>query len=358
MRVHGDVVSDPHSMLADVVAKLFGGRVTKEAIESAERGEWLADLWDAVEGGGLTRPHVGGGSWREACVILRASGRYTVPLPIAETMLAAWLLERAGLEAPSGPVSVLPGVVDGAHVRAGRLTTVAEHVPWGRFVERVVFVTADGSDVRVGLVDSSAATTEPGENLAREPRDRLVFERAAVEASRPAAIPADAVRLYGAMVRSAQMAGAVDALLAHAVQYAGERVQFGRPIAAFQVIQHELAKLAGDAASCGVAAEAAFHAAGRSAAAPDGVSVDPWFEIAVAKTLVGGTVDRATSIAHQVHGAIGFTYEHGLHFATRRLWSWRAEFGSDSFWAAELGRATIARGADALWPHITGRSGL
>ncbi len=67
-------------------------------------------------------------------------------------------------------------------------------------------------------------------------------------------------------------------------------------------------------------------------------------------------VDRVTSIAHQTHGAIGFTYEHGLHFATRRLWAWRAEFGSDAYWAGELGRTTLARGAAALWPDLTARA--
>ena len=56
---------------------------------------------------------------------------------------------------------------------------------------------------------------------------------------------------------------------------------------------------------------------------------------------------------HQVHGAIGFTYEHSLHFATRRLWSWRAEFGSESVWAIELGRRVAARGADNLWNDLT-----
>ena len=49
----------------------------------------------------------------------------------------------------------------------------------------------------------------------------------------------------------------------------------------------------------------------------------------------------------------GFTYEHSLHFATRRLWSWRAEFGSESYWAGELGRRVTSRGADALWPDLT-----
>jgi len=99
-------------------------------------------------------------------------------------------------------------------------------------------------------------------------------------------------------------------------------------------------------------AEAAFAAAARADADP---GFDPTFEIAVAKTRIGEAVDRATGIAHQTHGAIGFTYEHGLHFATRRLWAWRAEYGSDAFWAGELGRMALARGADALWPDLTAR---
>jgi acyl-CoA dehydrogenase len=354
--------SDTRVMLEDVVTKLFGGHVTKERVESAERGEWLGDLWSAVEDAGLTRPHLGeavggaGGSWLEAYVILHASGRHTVPLPIAETMLAGWLLERAGLDVPPGPISVSPGVVAVECLTDGRLTATVSNVPWGRFAPHLVFVTAEEgpgcevSDVRVGLVATSSGTVRDGENLAREPRDGLVFEGVPVEALEPAIIRPDAVWVYGAMMRSAQMAGALDALLAQSVQYAGERVQFGRPIAAFQVIQHELAKLAGDVASSGMASEAAFHAAACGAA-------DPRFEIAVAKTLVGGVVDQATSIAHQVHGAIGFTYEHGLHFATRRLWAWRAEFGTDSHWAAELGRAAIAEEPEALWPRVTGRPG-
>jgi acyl-CoA dehydrogenase len=71
---------------------------------------------------------------------------------------------------------------------------------------------------------------------------------------------------------------------------------------------------------------------------------------------VGEAAGVAAGIAHQVHGAIGFTYEHSLHFWTRRLWSWRAEFGSESRWAAELGRAVVGRGADALWSDLTARS--
>ena len=67
------------------------------------------------------------------------------------------------------------------------------------------------------------------------------------------------------------------------------------------------------------------------------------------------TAGLGAGIAHQCHGAIGFTYEHSLHFVTRRLWSWRAEFGGESHWSLELGREVAARGAEALWPHLTSR---
>ena len=79
------------------------------------------------------------------------------------------------------------------------------------------------------------------------------------------------------------------------------------------------------------------------------------FSIAAAKVRAGEAATRACSIAHQVHGAIGFTREHSLHFATRRLWAWREQFGSDAWWAEALGRAAIAGGAAAFWPALTRR---
>src|SRR5207245_5198653 len=153
-----------------------------------------------------------------------------------------------------------------------------------------------------------------------------------------------AVRLYGALVRSAQMAGGLEFLLAQTVKYVSERKQFGRPIGSFQTIQHQAAILAGHAAAAGIAAATAFRAADRGDAA---------FDIAVAKVRAGEAAGLGAGIAHQCHGAIGFTYEHSLHFVTRRLWSWRAEFGAESEWAGALGRDIALRGADGLWPHIT-----
>lgn len=330
-------------MLAATVERLFGERVDKERIVAAENGTWLDVLWAAVEENGLARPHElgdGGSAWAEAFVIARASGRHCVPLPLGETILASWLLQQAGIEVPAGPLTVIAG---------GAAT--ADRVPWARRCGHAAVVVPDATHAEVRLVRLAGATIEPGHNLALEPRDRVQLAGDAVVVTATTALPANVLELYGALVRCGQMAGALDALLDMSVRYAAERIQFGKPLAAFQAIQQELARLAGHVAEAGVAADAAFAAAQRAAAG----GADPTFEIAAAKVVAGEAAELAPRIAHQVHGAIGFTYEHALHFASRRLWSWRAEFGTASVWAERLGRIAYGAGADGVWPLVTAR---
>jgi acyl-CoA dehydrogenase len=351
-------VSELGSLLTDTVGRLFGTLATKELIESSEKGAWPEKLWRALEEGGLTLPLVSedaggaGGTWLDAHVVVRASGRHTAPVPLAETIIAGWLLSRAGLEVPFGPLTLAPvhGDETLTLVRRGSglsLSGTATRVPWGRRAGHVVTVADVDGRATVALVATAGARITEDKNLALEPRDTLVFDAAPVIAAAPApGVTGDAIRLYGAMARAAQMAGALDSCLEQAVRYATERKQFGRPIGSFQVIQQNLAVLAGHVAASGIAAESAFRAADRG---------DPRFEVAVAKIRVGEAAGVGAGIAHQTHGAIGFTYEHALHFATRRLWSWRAEFGSESAWARELGRAVAGRGANALWTDLTAR---
>jgi acyl-CoA dehydrogenase len=347
------------ALLADTVTRLFTDLVTKEELEAAEQGVWPDRLWQALEEGGLTLPLVpeaaggAGGSWADAHIVVRAAGRHAAPVPLAETIVAGWLLAGAGLDVPLGPLTLAP-VRDDERLRVAsagggwRLSGRATRVPWGRVAGHVVVVAEAQGQPLVALIKKDAARVTPDRNLALEPRDALVFEDVPVTAAAPAGprVSAQAVRLYGALVRTAQMAGALEWMLQQSVRYATERRQFGRPIGGFQAIQHALAVLAGHAAAAGIAAEHAFRAADKG---------DPELEVAVAKVRVGEAAGLAAGIAHQVHGAIGFTYEHSLHFWTRRLWSWRAEFGSESRWAAELGRAVVGRGADALWADLTAR---
>ncbi|HYB43529.1 MAG TPA: acyl-CoA dehydrogenase family protein [Candidatus Methylomirabilis sp.] len=344
-------MNELQTILSDTVTRLFTDRLTQEIRESAEKGQWPAALWQAVEEGGLTLPQIperrggGGGSWEDAQIVVSAAGRFAVPLPIAETMVAAWFLSECGLDVPSGPLTVAPvhpgDALDLAREGSGwRLSGTATRVPWGRAARHIVVATGGA----VALVSADTAAVEADVNLALEPRDTLRWRSAPAIAAAPAeSLPADAVALYGALVRSAQMAGGLESLLSQTVKYVGERKQFGRPIGGFQAIQHQLALLAGHTAAAGIAAASAFRAADRGDAA---------FEIAVAKVRTGEAAGLGAGIAHQCHGAIGFTYEHSLHFVTRRLWSWRAEFGAESRWAGELGRRAARRGADALWPSI------
>jgi acyl-CoA dehydrogenase len=80
------------------------------------------------------------------------------------------------------------------------------------------------------------------------------------------------------------------------------------------------------------------------------------FEIAAAKILAGQAAASATRAAHQAHGAMGMTQEYPLQHLSRRLWSWRKEYGDDIWWSARLGRASAAAGGDLLYPSITGGS--
>ena len=90
---------------------------------------------------------------------------------------------------------------------------------------------------------------------------------------------------------------------------------------------------------------------------PGGATFDVgvFIEAASAKIRVGEAAGEGAAIAHQVLGAIGFTREHVLHRYTRRLWTWRDDFGSESVWAVKLGNLVAAKGADALWPMLAER---
>jgi len=196
------------------------------------------------------------------------------------------------------------------------------------------------------VVERGAATFTPGKNLAGEPRDDLSrVEPVGRSAPLRDAVDCSLAQSFGALCRAAQMAGAMEAALELSTRYANDRVQFGRPIAKFQAIQHNLATLAGEVAAASAAADGAAEAC----SGPEiGLA-----EVAIAKVRGGEAAGTGAAIAHQVHGAMGFTYEHSLHHATRRLWAWREEFGNEAVWAQRLGRMVARHGADQLWSFIT-----
>jgi acyl-CoA dehydrogenase len=211
----------------------------------------------------------------------------------------------------------------------------------------------EGAGDVVALIAASEARIGEGNNIAGEARNRVELSgtRPLAVAPAPAGVDARGVLLMGAALRAAQMTGALEAILALAVAYANERIAFERPIAKFQAVQHNLARLAGEVAAAMAVAGSAAEAIATSARFDEAVLL----EVAAAKIRVGEAAGEGAGIAHQVLGAIGFTREHTLHRFTRRLWAWRDDFGNESAWAALLGGLVAAKGGDALWPMLAAR---
>jgi hypothetical protein len=335
------------TILYDSAMRLFGGEVTPRVLADAEKGVWPETLWQAVEEAGY--PDVlldGPAGMVEAVTILRAAGHHAAPIPLAETILARWLCAAAGLGPPPGALTIAPvepgdRVIGVAGMLAGRIA----RVPWARDAGAIVLL----GEERLHIARRRQFGVEMGRNLAGEPRDKLdgvVTEEGCGGAALPGGIDAAALLRLGALLRAAQMAGAMAAALDLATRYANERIQFGRPIAKFQAIQQQLALLAEETAASQVVVESAAEAV--ALGRPSALVAVP-----AAKIRTGIAAGKVAEIAHQVHGAIGFTEEHSLHYLTRRLWSWRDEFGHESHWAQELGRHVAASGPDGLWPLIT-----
>lgn len=321
--------------LADQVARALADATGVETLRAVESGAFPDAAWAALDGLGLATalvPEDRGGAglgFQDAVPLLEALGRAGAPVPLAEGIAAAALLSAAGIAPPEGRLTfAAPGVP----------------VPWGRHAEHVALL--DGA--RVALYPAAALRWTEGVNIGREPRDAVTVAGAPIaEGALPNAWGADAALLLTALLRSAQIAGAMSAALALAVEHANMRKQFGRPIGRFQAVQQQLAVFAAESSAASVAAAAAARAADRRGLA--GAA----FEIGCAKVTAGEAAAKGAAIAHQVLAAMGITEEHALHHLTRRLWSWRDEGGSERLWSARIGAAAQAGGH--LWTFLTSR---
>lgn len=346
-------MSSVESALHDMASRLFGGIVTQPLLRAAADGVWPGEAWGAIEAAGLhlaLLPEAAGGFGvpvAEALAILRAAGAAALPLPLGETMIAARLLASAGLTVPEGPLSLAatPAPVLTREGGGWRLVVRLPRVPWGRDASAIAVLITAGVP-SVACVPREACHVTEEANLAGEPRDTLaidtVIEAAGVAAT---ALTCAELRAFGAAIRCQQIAGAVGRLCTLSVGYAQDRVQFGRAIGRFQAVQQSLALLAGQEAAALAAADLAAE------------SIEPRIRplaIAAAKARAGEAASLAASIAHQLFGAIGFTQEHSLHTLTRRLWSWRDEYGNEAAWSLELGRHLAGAGPDRLWAELTG----
>ena len=310
---------EAQQLLLATANRLFGDLCNKEVLEAAEDGEFPVTAKESLAEHGFHRlaDRDSGFALCDVFAVLRVAGYHALPLPLAEWMLANRFLPDRGDDFAS--IGKLQG-------------TQLLSAPWGREAHRCLGVNTEGGVASVATADWTSDYNIAGEAL----------DSASIEKQVPIRTSENIVELL-ALSRCAMSVGAMTRLLELVVEQVTIREQFGRPLARFQVIQHDIARAAGEVAASDKALECAL-AQLESERQHD--------EVALACARVFEASQIISDTAHQLFGAMGFTHEHILHHYTRRLWAWREDYGNERHWQASLGSSLCAGGPDQLWPFL------
>ncbi len=326
-----------NDMLADSADRLFASIATPAAVRAIEDGGDATGLWRSVEEAGfcdaLTPEDAGGAglSLHEAFGLLVAAGRHALPVPLAITCWARLLLAQRGKQAPAGPIALAAAPLMPAD---GGWT--ARTVPFGRLADWVV-VQRGGTTWMLPTALAEKQDLGVHGSMSAHLRWSGWPDDAAIELGET--VPCLET---GAVLWAALMAGALDKALDMTVQFANERVQFGRSIGKFQALQQNISEIAELARAAMLAAEM-----GAQAGLPQ--SPSSALHAALAKARTSAAVPRVVAVAHAVHGAMGITAEYPLHLWTRRLHEWRLDYHAETFWHRRIGGALLNRSqGDAL----------
>ncbi len=357
-------MSDMKEMIIDSTTKIMESYSTKEVVNDAENGKWASQLWNSLNQLGMLTVAVpeelggNGGDFDDALSILSIAGKYSAPIPLAETYMVNWILAEFGIKVKNEIMTLSCDhqqelfqfhresdcwIVNGK----------ATNVPWGRNSESILVMGETKDEVILSLIKLEKAKIIQGKNMAGEPRDQVIFNH--VPVSDCIIIPIERleienkIKYIGALTRIVMMAGGLEKVLELVINHSKERSQFGRPLYKFQAIQQHISNLAGETAAAQTAANYAVSQFGKSSYIK---------EIALAKIRVNEAVGKANRVAHQVLAAIGFTHEHILHHSTRRLWSWRDEFGTETDWENVITKELLKLEKNGLWSMITGIESL
>jgi acyl-CoA dehydrogenase len=345
-------IGDP--MLRSVAHEFAGAKPLADFALDVARSAWsemCALGWPLI---GIDESRGGeGGSLSDLIAVLSVSAEHALSTPLAEHALAGWILVETGAPAPAGPNQATvalrgnSGGVSIADVGKPVLDGQITRVPWARTAETVVVPWGRSMIV----LDRSVPgwDVKPDTNLAGEPRDTVVFNNCEVPTELVLADGPDeeAIRNRAAVLRGAQLLGALALARSLTRTHINTRHQFGRPLIDFQAVAGAFAR----AASSIVAAEDGLALACRMLERCDSPSAQAY--VAAARIGLGEAAAITARVAHQLHGAVGTTREHQLHLATRRLWSWRDEWGTQRHWSERLAGGLTLETEDPLWDLVS-----
>ncbi len=332
-------LSDDQVALRDAARSLLDGRSAPAQVRAVVDGGGGIDdgLWSAMVDQGwsaLAVPEDRGGlgfGIVELALLLEEVGGHLAPAPVLQQALALDAL--VGGDGPSeliellvagsvvGTVAFSPVTVDGG-LASGRPEPVI-HAP----AARVVVVRS--TDDELWAVDGISSVAEPAMDRTRSLGWVALSEAPAVRLGGPEAV--ERFVDLGAVGHSAELLGASARVLDLSVGYAKERVQFGRPIGSFQAVKHRCADMLVDVEGM---RSAVYHAAWALGAGDPDRSV----AASTAKTWCSDAARRVMASGLQVHGGIGFTWEHDLHFYVKRAQLDGVSFGDATWHRDRLGR--------------------
>jgi alkylation response protein AidB-like acyl-CoA dehydrogenase len=312
-----------------------------------EKTETLPPFWQALAAQGWLGLHVAeehageGAGLAELVVVAEELGRAGAPGPFLAHSLAAAVLQRAvdagethGAEYLSGLASA--GFV-GSVALAGALT--AEPVDGGVYVRGTLepVLSAHVAELLVAPVTDGWVVLLAGEFVAHEQptvdltrRVASVSVDATVAATRVLHAPdRDDVQGLAALLFAAEAVGASQWCVDASAEYAKERRQFGRPIGQFQGVKHRCANML---ARTELARAAVWDAARALDDAADGEDGGAGLAVASAAALTIDAFFETAKDCVQVHGGIGFTWEHDAHVYLRRAMTTRALIGTSAGW--------------------------
>lgn len=338
-------LSEEHTALADSVRAFVERTITSQAIRKhLEAGSTATppDFWPALVDQDLLGLHIpedmggSGGGLLTLAVALEALGRSVAPGPFVSTVLASALL--AADDSKIG-IELLPRLIDGSHTAAVALGDPLVAEPDGTGTLTVTGVThgvlgalhADEILVPIEMGDDMRWAVIEAADLVVTSQDSVDVLRgsARVEAT-GVTVPADRVlehldstrvRSIATVVMGAEALGVMSWCVSTAAEYAKLRVQFGRPIGQFQAIKHKCAHM-------GIALEQSRAVLWDAASALDKGDETADFAADMAAVIVPDAAVQCAQDCIQVHGAIGFTWEHDAHLYYRRALAIRGLFGT------------------------------
>jgi len=316
----------------------------RELLERSCDAEALRAAWDSAEGRvpglwkrlaemgvtGLTVGESFGGSGIDltsALPVLVASGRAALPEPLVETLAAAQLLERAGGEVAA---SWLPRVVEGSAALAmgpgpTGVVSGAEHAD--------LLVLADEAGALLAI-ERDAVTVTALPSVDTGVRLATVGWSASDAVARLDGVDGLAVFDWAVVAVAAQLVGLAEAMLDMAVGYAKTREQFGVAIGTFQAVKHQLA-------NAYVATSFARPLVNRAAWSVAQDLPTRSRDASHAKHAASVAAARVARTALQVHGGIGYTFEHDLHMWLKRTWTLSALWGNAQWHKDRVARSVL-----------------